>query len=47
MGVWASQRTTAFQEFIEIEPLFPVADGNQSFNVLEPDGIWSPKGPGG
>lgn len=37
MGVW----TISLQELIETEPLFPVADGNQSFNLLESDGIWS------
>lgn len=41
---------SAFQKLLEIELLFPGADGNPSFGLRarwEPDGIWSLKDPGG
>lgn len=38
---------SAFQKLLEIELLFPGADGNPSFGLPEPDGIWSLKDPGG
>ena len=44
-GPWEFGLHRGLSAFQEIEPLFPVVDGNQSFNLLEPDGIWSLKDP--